>query len=146
MDKAFSGRTLSFERTVQWADADPAGRINSPRAFDYANEAIEVFFRKEIGISFLELLHEHRLGAPVVHTSCDFASPLLEGEAVTLTLGIERLGNSSVTWRVDAVHLVSGKLVFSVTTVSTIIDLTTGRATPIPPRFREAMEPFLTAS
>lgn len=138
-----SGQTLQSERMVQWADSDPAGRINSPRAFDFAAEAIEGFFRSQLGISYLQLIRNHNLGAPFVHASCDYLSSLLEGESVRLTLSIERLGTSSITWRVAAAHFDDGRPVFDVRMISTIISMNSGRAVPIPKDFRAAMAPYV---
>lgn len=128
---------------VQWADSDPAGRINSPRAFDFAAEAIEGFYRSQLGISYLQLIRNHNLGAPFVHASCDYVSSLLEGESVVLTLSIERLGRTSIAWRVTATRPDDGHPVFNVRMISTIISMDTGRAVPIPPEFREVMAPYV---
>lgn len=140
-----TGRTLTFERLVQWADSDPAGRINAPRVFDFAAEAIEGFYRSQIGISYLQLLRDYELGAPFVHARCDYQSTLMEGESVALTLSIERLGRSSITWRIDGTHEDGGRTVFSAQMIQTIISLESGRAVPIPDTFRAAMDPFVTA-
>lgn len=142
---AAAGRALVTERRVQWADADPAGQINAPRAFDYAAEAIEGFFRERLGITFLQLIEEHGLGAPTVHASCDYLCRLVEGREIRLALSVERIGTSSVTWRIEAETADTREPAFRARMISSIISMETRRAVPIPPPFRRAMEALLIA-
>lgn len=134
---------LVFERTVQWADSDPAGQINAPRAFDYAAEAIEGFFRLKLGISFLQLIQDLGLGAPYVHASCDYFARLPEGQDLRLALSVERIGRSSITWQVHAVKADTGESAFRVRMISSVVSMETRRAVPIPSNFRDALETLL---
>lgn len=138
---AREARTYQRSRTVEWGDSDPAALINSPRAFDFAVECIEGFYRDVLGLGFVDLLRDRAMGAPIVHASCDFRASLRESETVALTLSIERLGGSSVTWRIDALR--DGTLVFEVRMISSFIDLADGRPVPIPDDFRARMTPYL---
>lgn len=138
------GKTFSISQVVTWSMADLASTMNSPRAFDYALEAIEAFFRDILGLSFRRLVQEHGTGAPVVHASCDYLEPLWEGDKFTLTLAIERIGDSSITWRVAA-HRSDGADVFRVKLINVIIDIETRQPKPIPVEFRGLMEDYLTS-
>lgn len=139
-----SALTYDRRRTVEWGDSDPAAFINSPRAFDFAVESIEGFYRDVLGLSFLGLLENRRLGAPVVHARCDFKATLRESDTVEMILSIERLGTSSVTWRIDAIF--EGKPVFEVCMVSSYIRLEDSRPVSIPEDFRARMQPYLRQS
>ena len=138
-----SGSPLTYDRrrTVEWGDSDPAAFINSPRAFDFAVECIEGYYRDVLGLSFVGLLEQRRMGAPVVHARCDFKATVRESDTVDLILSIDRLGTSSVTWHVDA--FLDGKPVFEVWMVSSYIRLADGRPVPIPDDFYSRMEPYL---
>jgi len=136
------GKTFSINQVVTWSMADLAATMNSPRAFDYALEAIEGFFREVLGLSFRRLVQQHGTGAPVVHASCDYLEPLWEGDEFTLTLDIERLGGKSITWRVVA-QRADGTDVFRVKLINVIIDIGTRKPKPIPAEFRSLMQPYL---
>lgn len=138
------GKTFSIRQVVTWSMADLAATMNSPRAFDYALEAIEAFFRDILGLSFRRLVQEHGTGAPVVHASCDYLEPLWEGDEFTLTLAIERLGNKSITWRVAA-QRADGTDVFRVRLINAMIDIETRQPKPIPVEFRGPMEDYLAS-
>lgn len=143
IDPGTATRTYERTRTVEWGDSDPAALINSPRAFDFAVECIEGFYRDVLGLGrgFVGLLRERGMGAPFVHASCDFRASLRESETVALVLTIERLGESSVTWRIDARR--DGTPVFEVRMISSYIDLAGGRPVPLPDDFRARMTPYL---
>lgn len=138
------GKTFSINQVVTWSMADLVATMNSPRAFDYALETIEAFYREVLGHSFRRLVQEHGTGAPVVHASCDYLEPLWEGDDFTLTLAIERLGDSSVTWRVAA-RRSDGTDVFQVRLINATIDARTRQSKPIPTEFRSLMEDYLTS-
>ena len=43
----------------------------------------------------------HRFFEDAVHTECDYLAPLTYGDTVHCTLWIEKVGESSVTWRYE---------------------------------------------
>ncbi len=141
-----SGQTMTSERIVQWGDSDPAGRINSPRAFDYAVEIVEAFFRTELGLCYRELIYDRGLGFPVVSASCDYTAMLQEGDGVKLSATVERITTSTVTWQVVAHHAVTGAKAFTVRITSCFISNATGRAIPIPAEWRGKFEGYLAAA
>ncbi|MBM3571779.1 MAG: acyl-CoA thioesterase [Alphaproteobacteria bacterium] len=136
------GQAMTSTRTVQWGDSDPAGRINSPRAYDYAVEVVEAFFRAELGLCYRELIHDRGLGFPVVSSACDFISMLQEGDEVKLTATVERVSRSTVTWKVEAHHAVTSALAFTVRMTSCFISNASGRAIPIPAEWRGKFEEY----
>ena len=48
------------------------------------------------------MIQEKGFDLPFVHASCDYSSPLMEGESFDLTLQVGRLGTKSITWIVTA--------------------------------------------
>ncbi len=137
-------RTIALKRRVSWADADPAGIMNTPRAFDYAVDVMEVFYLKVLGFSFGELITKHGMGNPFVHIEADFHAPLVQGKPLTLTVAVERLGRSSISWRVDA-RRADRRLAFRVKAVSTFIRNDTFRPVPIPAAWHKKLSRYLPA-
>jgi 4-hydroxybenzoyl-CoA thioesterase len=140
-----AGRRFSVRRAVRWGDADPAGLIYGPRCFDYAVEAVEAFWEAVLGLGFLDLHRAHRMGAPWVHASCDYLRPLAPGDEVEVTLAVERLGASSITYRIEGAGP-DGQAAFRVTLVSAMVDLDTGKPTPVPEAMRERVRPYLVGA
>ena len=88
-----SHKTFTQRRRLSWGEADPAGTIYAPRAIDLAIQAIEALWIDALGLSFREFQARHGLGAPWVHTSCEFSNPLRAGESFDLAIAIEKLGD-----------------------------------------------------
>ena len=53
------------------------------------------------GVSYPEIIQEHRIGFPVVNVTTDFLHPLRYGDTVTAQIGIAKIGNKSCTWQYD---------------------------------------------
>ena len=127
---------------VQFGDIDQAQIVYYPRFIHYFHVAMEQFFRDVVGITYPQLMKEHRLGHPTVHLEVDFKIPLRYGDVVEIEVAVERIGATSVEWLYtartqasDAVHAV-GK----VTTVN--IDLDSFLKREIPPWLRERLTEY----
>jgi acyl-CoA thioesterase FadM len=62
-------KTFRVNRRVYRGDTDMATIMNMPRAFDFANAAIEDFYYAVVRIGFLNIIYERGLGVPYVHAS-----------------------------------------------------------------------------
>ncbi len=118
------------ERVVKWGECDPAGIIYTPRAFDYATEAVEGWYRDVGGLDW-QGMGQRNFGAPTVHAECDFLRPLRPNEKVRVVLGIERIGEASLTFRIDCLGG-DGEPSLKVTMVSCFTDFAGGEARPMP--------------
>ncbi|WP_158915583.1 thioesterase family protein [Caulobacter sp. S45] len=143
---AFSALPLaSFHtpRKIRFSDCDPAGIAYTPRLIDLMNGAVEDFFPERLGLSYYDAIRVHGVGLGYGRVDCDFFRPVSMGDAVVLSVLIDRIGAGSIAWRV---HLhradeetVRGQLV----TVTT--DQKTRRATPVPTWLREPLEAYRQA-
>ncbi len=129
-----------------WGDTDPASTLYSVNAFALGIEAMEAFYRDVVGITFRDLQEVRGLGAPMVHASCDYVGYAWLSDKLCLDVAIERLGQSSITWKIDALKLPTSEPAFHLKLVSASISLETRRATALPADFRDAMEPYLLES
>lgn len=137
-------QAVTLKRRVNWSDADAAGIMNTARAFDYAIEVIEEFYRRELGFSFGELISKHGMGIPMVHIEADFMAPLAQGKMLTLSATLERLGRSTVSWRVEA-RRTDRKVAFRVRATSSFIRNDTFRSVAIPGAWRKKLSRYLPA-
>jgi 4-hydroxybenzoyl-CoA thioesterase len=138
-------KTYVVARRLNWGEADPAGTIYAPQAIDFAIQAIEGLWVEALGQSFREVHRARKIGTPWVRTACEFARPLMAGDAYELRVSLVKLGGSSLTYRVVAAAP-DGTGLFAATMVSVVIDLGTMRATAIPDDIRTALTRWLDES
>ena len=138
-----SGKSFAQQRRLNWGEADPAGTIYAPRAIDFAIQAIEALWIEAAGLSFNDLYSRLGLGAPWVHTSCEFANPLRAGEVFDLRVALERIGRSSLNWSGEATRP-NGEPLFRLKLVSVIIDAKSGESRPVPDAIRKALSAYVT--
>jgi 4-hydroxybenzoyl-CoA thioesterase len=126
---------------VRFSHCDPAGIIFYPHYFVMFNGLIEDWFNHALKIDYANFITTRRMGLPMVNLVCDFIKPSKIGEIITLTLKIERIGNSSLKLLVSALYKdeVRSKAHLTVCVNS----LETGRAMPIPDDLRSRLQDFL---
>lgn len=84
-------------RTVRFGECDPAGVVYYPTYFNWFHQTMEAWFEEALGIPYAKMITEY--GFPAVETSASYRAPVLMGETVEIHLSIEKLGGSSVRFR-----------------------------------------------
>ncbi|MDC0555226.1 acyl-CoA thioesterase [Euryarchaeota archaeon] len=92
--------TMTFlsSRRIDFPMVDSAGIVYYPRFWDLAHRFYEESWEYTCGIHYNEVLENHRLGFPLVHSEANFHHPLSYGDTATCKLKIKRIGNTSITW------------------------------------------------
>ncbi|MDJ0805376.1 MAG: thioesterase family protein [Gammaproteobacteria bacterium] len=86
---------FTYPFTANLHDIDAAGVMFFAHYFRHAHDAYEAFMaRIENGLP--ELIAQQTI-IPLVHSEADFLLPVCHGDAVTIELSLERIGNSSFT-------------------------------------------------
>ena len=80
---------------TRWADNDAYGHVNNVVYYAWFDTAVNAWL---IESGLLDIEKGDPIGL-VVETGCRYAMPLAFPEAVEIGLGVERLGTSSVTFR-----------------------------------------------
>ncbi len=114
-------------RVVNWADTDAAAIVYTGRLVEFMLEAIEAWFRDRLEINWYELNVDRHIVTPFVNVSVDFSHPVTPRQNLEIVVGIERVGTTSVTYRVHAYGASSGMLHFvgcATTVFATTIDMT----------------------
>lgn len=93
--------TYRRQTRIEFNHCDPAGIVFFPRYYELANSICENFFREEVGHSYHAMFAEGT-GVPTARIETDFRAPSRLGEVLDWTLVVERLGGSSVTFRLEA--------------------------------------------
>jgi 4-hydroxybenzoyl-CoA thioesterase len=85
------------ERVIRFSDCDPAAIVFYPQYFVMFNGLVEDWFGDALAIGFSALILERRIGLPTARLEVDFSAVSRIGDAVVLSLAVERLGRRSIT-------------------------------------------------
>lgn len=132
--------TFYSDTLVRFSHCDPAGIIFYPQYFVMFNGLVEDWFNHALGIDYARFITDRRLGLPMVNIQCDFLAPSKIGEVITLTLNVERIGNSSIQLLTQAVY--AAKVRLSAKLTLCVNSLASGRAVPIPDDLRQRLADF----
>jgi 4-hydroxybenzoyl-CoA thioesterase len=133
-----------------WSDMDPARIVYTGRYTDYGLRAIDAWLKDRTGADFYTINFDWGIGTPFVHTECDIKASLTTRDAALLAVRVEKIGTTSLAFRVDGVIEASGVACMSGRFVCVCVD---GReqgkapkALPWDARIRVAAETDLAAS
>ena len=129
------------ERKVLFQHCDPAGIVFYPRYFEMVNAVVEEWFETALGLPFAEMHLERKAGVPLVRVEMDFRAPSRLGETLSFSLSLERLGESSMTCRLETDC--GGERRFDGRLVLVYIDSLRGRAQPLPEEVQAKLRAFL---
>lgn len=122
--------------SVPFDDADAAGIVFFARTYTYAHRAYEAYLR-HIGLD--EFFSSSRFVCPFVHTEADHKNPMRPGERLEVEVWLEKLGNSSMTFKY---RILAGKTEKAeVRMVSVFVDPSTFTKVAIPNDIRAALQP-----
>jgi 4-hydroxybenzoyl-CoA thioesterase len=132
-------RSYRAERRIRFSDCDPAGIVFYPQYFVMFNGVLEDWI-DALGVGFHDLLTRRRIGLPSVRLEADFHAVSRFGDAVSVSLEVERVGGKSLIlgWRCIAAK--SGELRMALRQVVVTTSLETHEAVSIPDDLRAAIE------
>jgi YbgC/YbaW family acyl-CoA thioester hydrolase len=126
------------QQSVRFGHVDPAGIAYYPRIYDYIHEAFEELWERHVGVLYYHLIHERKIGFPLVHSSVNFNHPLRFGDRPIVRVTCFRLGRSSLglryLYRLDERNCVDARM------VTACIDLERMKSIPIPKEFHGRFE------
>jgi 4-hydroxybenzoyl-CoA thioesterase len=93
--------TYHRQTRIEFNHCDPAGIVFYPRYFEMTNSICENFFREIAGHPFERMVAEGN-AVPIVRVESEFRAPSRLGDLIDWALDVERLGASSVTFRLVA--------------------------------------------
>jgi 4-hydroxybenzoyl-CoA thioesterase len=124
---------FTYTTPVRFADIDHAGIIYYPRFFHLFHVAFEELWRARMGAhAYAAMIDRERLGFPAVHAECDFVSPLRFGDDAEIMVSIERLGETSITFRYRVHRVAPRTLAADGKVVCAVVDLARFVAVSVP--------------
>ncbi|HMB54092.1 MAG TPA: thioesterase family protein [Thermoanaerobaculia bacterium] len=113
--------------TTRWMDNDLYGHVNNVVYYSFFDTAVN---RWLIDRGLLDLGGGETIGF-VVRTECDYFAPLAYPQAVEAGVAVERLGSSSVTYRVGVFAVGEEKAAAAGRFVHVYVDRETQRPRPL---------------
>lgn len=134
---------FTVRRRLNWGDSDTAEIGYVSKFVDFAQEAIEVWWEAILGTNWYEIKAQN-LGNPAVSVQLDLRAPIVVGDRMDVAVTIERLGRSSIAYRITGTR-VGGPLSFEgVMTHALVADVNSNRirAIPFPDDWRRRIEGY----
>ncbi|WP_147110523.1 thioesterase family protein [Tateyamaria sp. syn59] len=133
------------EIRVTWGDCDPARIAYTARLPWFALDAINAWWEAHLGgDGWYQLELDHNVGTPFVHMCMDFRSPVTPRHRLICEVWPSRLGEKSVTFRVDGWQ--GGSLCFEGTFTCVFVIADRFESQPAPPALREVLIPHIRAT
>ena len=121
---------------VTWGDCDPARIVYTARLPAFALDAINGWWEAHLdGDGWFQMELDRNVGTPFVRLEMDFVSPVTPRHPLICKVWPERLGETSITFRVDGFQ--NGTLCFSSRSVNVFTDATAFTKRKPPDEFRE---------
>jgi 4-hydroxybenzoyl-CoA thioesterase len=121
---------------VRFSDLDPAGIAYYPNLVNFLHVAFEDFFAGHMGRPYPEVFKEG-LGFPTARLEMEYLAPIHYGDRVTVSVGVEHVGRSSVRFRYEGSVL--GLPVFKARNTAVVVDMRDFRPIPIPDHIRHKL-------
>jgi acyl-CoA thioester hydrolase len=121
---------------LRWKDNDVYGHVNNVEYYSFFDTAINEFL---IGTGELDI-HAGSVIGICAESHCEFKAPVAFPNRVTVRLGVEHLGTSSVRYRLLLTLDSHDEVLAEGYFVHVFVDRRTRKSTPIPPALRGALE------
>ncbi|KPF67343.1 thioesterase [Bosea sp. AAP35] len=131
-------------RTIptRWADNDVYGHVNNVVYYAWFDTAVNGWLVER---GFLDIAGSATIGL-VVETHCSYFESVAFPDTVKIGLGVERLGTSSVTYRIGVFRADGERAVAQGRFTHVYVDRATQRPVPIPADLRAALEALTSSS
>ncbi|QIL91046.1 acyl-CoA thioesterase [Microbulbifer sp. SH-1] len=122
--------------TTRWHDNDIYGHINNVTYYSYFDSAVNRYLIEEGGMD----IHSAPVVAFVVNSNCDYRAPLAYPQQLEAGIRVEKLGNSSVVYRVGIFAAGERQAAASGSFTHVFVERAVQRSAPIPADIRAALE------
>ena len=132
---------FAHRHRIRFGESDAATIVYTVRFFDYALDAIDAWYEQIAGISLYALNMQHDISCPFVHAELDFQSALRPGDELLTEVQVERMGRSSLTFRV-AGSVADGRPSFSGIFTISFIAPSVMKSIPVPAPLAERVRTY----
>ena len=122
--------------TTRWADNDAYGHVNNTVYYEWFDTAVNAWMIEQ---GLLDIANGDPI-ALVVETGCTYFSPLEFPEDVEVGLAVDRLGRSSIRYRIGVFSGGADAAAAAGHFVHVVVDRTSRRPVAMPPDWRAKLE------
>ena len=130
---------FSTSKKIRFHHCDPAGIVFYPQYFYLLHEAQEDFLA-HIGFAEYEMINAG-YGVPIVDLKTEFLGMCRNGDEVSITIELSKIGNTSIGMRYEVLQSESVKLRASGMVVYSSVP--GGKPVRLPDDLRKALQPYL---
>ena len=129
---------IEYHFKVRWGETDAAGIVFYPSFYGWMDEATHHYFA-EIGYPTSEMFPNEKMGFPLLEAKCQFKSPLLFGDEVTVASTMSEVRNKVFT--IQHIFLKEGQTIAEGYEIRACVGFVDEKmkAIPIPDKVREAI-------
>lgn len=121
--------------TTRWADNDSYGHVNNTVYYQWFDSAVNAVL---IEARLLDIYHGDPIGL-VAETGCSYYAPLSFPGDIEVGIAVERLGNTSVTYRLGIFAKGSDQPAAQGHFTHVTVDRASRRPVPLPDQWRETL-------
>lgn len=137
-------RVFESRLQVQWADVDIAGIMYFANYWRFAEYAEMEIFR-ELGFPYDTLFDDLDFWLPRVRAEADYHAPALMGDWIRMRTHIEKVGASSVRWKIVMFNETTGIANAALSLTVACISRATKKSMPLPTELRAVLLTCLPA-
>lgn len=127
------------QMATRWMDNDVYGHVNNVVYYSYFDTAVNGYLIEAAGVDIRTL---PQIGV-VVETGCRYFSSISFPDALEVGLAVERLGGSSIVYRIAIFVVGSSTPAAAGRFVHVYVDAVSRRPVPVPALIRDAVRPLL---
>jgi acyl-CoA thioester hydrolase len=120
---------------TRWEDVDVYGHVNNVKYYAYFDTVINEFLVREGGLT----PSDDAIVGYVVESRCTFSSPIHFPEIIDAGLAVEKIGRSSVTYRIGLFGAADDKARAVGNVVHVFVDRKANQSVEIPAPLRSAL-------
>ncbi len=139
MDREPVGRkafAYFHEMTTRWRDNDVYNHVNNAVFYEYIDTVVNVWIKLEAGLN----IPDGDVVGLVVSSSCDYFAPLSFPGRIEAGLAVEKIGKSSVRYRVGLFDGASDGAAADAQFTHVYVYRKTRKPVALPEKFRTALE------
>jgi len=129
--------TFRIELVIRWKELDALNHVNNAQYFSYFEEARIQYFNH---LKIDTISSKENEGPILAHVSCDFQSPILYPDTLSVGTGVSRIGRSSINLDHDIFSHQQNKIVATARSVVVMLDYQSGKSIAINDEMRQRIE------
>lgn len=131
-------------RRIGFGECDAARIYKTPRAIDIAIEALDAWFEAVLEVSWATLITRHDLDLSFVRIACEYLRPVTSDQTVRVSIRVVKAEPTAITFSATA-EAADNQPCFRVTLVTGFSNRTVSTPIPVPSKFLQTIEQYLSA-